>query len=61
MILCSVRKYNLVRFLPLVFLQEKECLELRMEKEKNLEQLKVLHSRIEAKDADANLRKDMEM
>ncbi|XP_047974893.1 protein SENSITIVE TO UV 2 isoform X2 [Salvia hispanica] len=40
---------------------EQECSELRKEKEKNLEQLKVLNSRIEAKDAQANLRKSMEM
>ncbi|KAG6389682.1 hypothetical protein SASPL_151155 [Salvia splendens] len=40
---------------------EQECSELRKEKEKNLEQQKLLNSRIEAKDAQANPRKSMEM
>ncbi|KAG6391438.1 hypothetical protein SASPL_149192 [Salvia splendens] len=40
---------------------EQECSDLRKEKDKNLEQLKVLNSRIEAKDAQANLKKGMEM
>ncbi|KAH6783463.1 hypothetical protein C2S52_008422 [Perilla frutescens var. hirtella] len=40
---------------------EKDCSELRKERDKNLEQLKELNSRIEAKNAEVNLTKNMEM